>query len=317
MDEDPSSPITAYRWFQVVPDGRLAGARDVVWPVGGPLQARHVGQVLTSERSTLRPPLSSLVWGALGHWERAVSALVGVAVLVALGVMAGPVIAGVVVTAVVALGWRMARRRHGLADAIIGVSAGVLGVCAALLAAGAVWLFAEAGLAADGGRWEAAGRGLGAGVACSVMAAAVVGLLALYFRPPGGADHVCPAPPRRVGARWIPECGIYGYRTLDLAVRAASREWALAAPVVLARVSLWGRVFPYSDGYRAGWASIEVLYDDDAGQVEVPAAAYGLRVESLPGGFARVVTRRPLPVRGVLAAGEALRGWATEREEQR
>lgn len=318
MDEDPTSPITAYRWFQVVPGGRLAGARDVVWPAGRPLQARHVGQAITSERSTIWPPLSSLLWKALGGWERAGVALAAVIALVVLGLVAGPVIAGVVAGAAMALGWKMARCRQGLAEAIIGVSAGVLVVCAVLLAVGAVWLFVDAGFAAAGGRWDPTARGVGAGVACVVMAAAVGGLLVLYLRPPGAADHVCPAPPRRVGARWIPECGIYGYRTLPLAARAASREWAVTTPVVLARVSLWGTVYPYSDGYRVGWARIEALYDDGSGQVEVPAAAYGLAVELLPGDIASTVAaRRPRAALVVLAAGEALRGWATRRTERR
>lgn len=105
----------------------------------------------------------------------------------------------------------------------------------ALAVLGAVWLFVDAGLAATGGRWDPTARAVGAGVACAVMASAVVGLLVLCFRSPGGADHVCPAPLRRVGARWIPECNIYGYRSLPLAARAASREWAVAAPVVLPR----------------------------------------------------------------------------------
>ncbi len=318
MDEDPTSPITAYRWFQVVPGGGLAGARDVVWPAGPPLQARHVGQAITSERSTCRPPLSSLLWKALGRWERAGVALVAVTALVVLGQVAGPVISGVVAGAAMALGWQMARRRQGLAEAITGVSAGVLVVCAVLLAVGAVWLFVDAGLAATGGRWDPTARAVGAGVACAVMAAAVAGLLLLYFHPPGGADHVCPAPPRRLGARWIPECGIYGYRSLSLAARAASREWAVTAPVVLARVSLWGAVYLYSDGYRAGWARIEALYDDGSGQVEVPAAAYGLAVEVLPGDIASTVAaRRPRAAVVVLAVGDALRGWATRRTERR
>lgn len=114
----------------------------------------------------------------------------------------------------------------------------------------------------------------------------------------------------------IPGCGVFGYRTLRLAARAVSREWAVTAPVVLARVSLWGTVYLYSDGYRAGWARIEVLYDDGSGQVEVPAAAYGLAVELMPGDIS-TVARRPRAALVVLAAGEALRGWATRRRERR
>lgn len=317
MDEDLTSPITAYRWFQVVPGGGLAGARDVVWPTDRPLLARHMGQVITSEPSATRPALSSLLWEALTSSERAAVALVLAGVLVALGLVAGPAIAGIVGGGVVALAWQTSRRHQGLADAIVRVSAGVLAVCAVLLAAGAAWLFADAGLALRGHGRSSAPRAIGAGMAVAAMASAVAGLLVLYFRPPGGADHVCPAPPRRVGARWIPECGIYGYRTLPLAARAVSREWALAAPVVLARVSLWGRVFPYSAGYRAEWARIEVLYDEGTGQVEVPAAAYGVGVEPLASDLIAPVTNRQRPLRAALAASEVLRRWAERRKEQR
>ena len=47
-------------------------------------------------------------------------------------------------------------------------------------------------------------------------------------------------------------CGVYAVTT-----RAAALEWAgwaqsaLANPIVLGRVQLWGRVLPHSDGYRA------------------------------------------------------------------
>lgn len=317
MDDNPTTPITAYRWFQVLPGGKLAGARDVIWPTDAALQARHVGQVIASERSAARPPLSSLVWTALSRVERALASLVGIGVLVAFGLAAGPVIPGIITGVVAALGWEMARRRLGLAEAIVRVSGIVLGVCAVLLAVGAVWLFVDAGLAASVGHSESTWRGIGGGLACAVMASGIAELLVLYFRPSGGEDHACPAPPPRVGARWIPECGIYGYRTLALAARAASREWAVAAPMVLARVRLWGTVFPYSDGYRAGWARIDALYDDRSGQVEVPAAAYGVAVEPTPEGLASPTAKGPRAVRTALAAGERLRCWADQRREPR
>lgn len=313
----PAGPITAYRWFQVTAGGVLAGARDVPWPTDRPLQARHVGDTITSERSGTRAPLFSVLCAALPGPQRALGVLVGVGVLVASGLTAGPVIAGLLAAAVAALGWQIARRHQGLADAVMRVSGGVLACCAAILAAAGVWLFVDAALAANADRWGATGRGICAGVACAVMTTAIVGLLSLYFRPPGGAEHVCPAPPRRLGARWVPECGIYAYRSLPQAARAASKEWAMAAPVVLARVSLWGRVFPYSAGYRAQWARIECLYDDASGQVEVPAAVYGIGVEPLPTGLSPPASGGPRMVRLVVSAAEGLRRWAERRQTGR
>lgn len=313
----PAGPITAYRWFQITGGGVLAGARDVPWPTDRPLRAHHVGDTITSERSGMRPPLASVLCAALPGPQRPLAVLAGVGILVALALTAGPVIAGVVAAAAAALGWQIARRHQGLADAVMRVSAGVLACCAAILAAAGVWLLVDAGLAASTDRWDATGRGVGGGVACWVMAGPIVGLLAVYFRPPGGSEHVCPSPPRRFLARWTPECGIYAYRSLPLAARAARREWALAAPVVLARVSLWGRVFPYSAGYRAQWARIECLYDDASGQVEVPAAAYGVAVEPLPAGLALPAARGPATLRKVLSAAEGLRRWAEQHQAGR
>lgn len=313
--EQPGGPIIGYRWFQVLDGGVLAGARGVPWPPDQPLRAEHVGDMATSEHPR-RPPLSSVVWAALKPSERSTAGLAAAGVLVAVGLSAGPVIAGVVTAAVVALGWQMARRRQGLADAIVRVSGEVLVGCAALGSAGGVWLAADAGLAAGTSHWGATGRGFGAALACWVTAGAITGLLVGYFRTPGGDKHVCPSPPRRLGARWVPECGIYAYRTLPLAARAAGREWPLTAPVVLARVSLWGRVFPYSAGYRAAWSRIEALYDDASGHVEVPAALYGFAMEPLPSGLAVPATRGPRTARAVMSTAEQVRAWALRRGAQ-
>jgi hypothetical protein len=83
--------------------------------------------------------------------------------------------------------------------------------------------------------------------------------------PPGGAFRSeCPDDHDRP----LPECGcgVYAVATREQAVEWA--EWARSAlpyPIVLGQVQLWGRVLPYSRGYRAQHAypyELELLDDD-------------------------------------------------------
>ena len=83
------------------------------------------------------------------------------------------------------------------------------------------------------------------------------------------ADHPGPAP--------ACGCGIYAVTTREAALEWA--RWAQSAlphPIVIGRVQLWGRVLPYSAGYRAELAypyELEVLAGDMF--VETEAERFG------------------------------------------
>ena len=96
-----------------------------------------------------------------------------------------------------------------------------------------------------------------AGVAAPVLESCI-------YRDPWPAQRAfsseCPDHPRPVPACG---CGIYAVTTREAALEWA--RWAQSAvphPIVVGRVQLWGRILPYSAGYRAELAypyELEVL----------------------------------------------------------
>ena len=160
-------------------------------------------------------------------------------------------------------------------------------------------------------------------MAFAVMAAAMIALLGIYIHPLRAPKDRCPAPPRRLIARWVPECGIHGYRSLELAVEGAAREWTLQRPLIIARVSLWGRVFPYSDGFRAEWGRIDELFDDGSGM----SRSRPLVTESRPRRYLLVLLTQgtgnhlarqppPWPLPRHCAVGPSV-GWPDDRPSRR
>lgn len=81
------------------------------------------------------------------------------------------------------------------------------------------------------------------------------------------------------------ECGVYAVRE-----RAQAEDWAswarsaLPNPIVLGRVSLWGKVLQFSDGFRAQYAypyELEVPLDGDWDGLDAGAVARTLRAAYL------------------------------------
>jgi len=323
MPDDTGAPIVAYRWYNVLDDGTLAGARNTVWPPGEALHAAHVSASRPIGRSDGPAPLVSVVWAALRPGERFVAA-VGSAEL-AMGVAAG-VGKGAAVAAGVTVGaiwWQVFRRHRDVLDSMLRVFAVLLGLFATAMVATVVWLLILLGISVRSGGPAATrhhhltmarvGEVTVAAVVCGIMAAALLAMLAMYVRSGHPPRHDCPSKPRRL-PHWLPDCGIYAYRTLDLAARDASRGWVATRTVLVARVVLWGRVFPHDDGYRGEWARIEALMDDGGGHVELPAALYRVPVEPLPAGMASSSEARPpRQATAVLAASAAVRAWAERR----
>ena len=93
---------------------------------------------------------------------------------------------------------------------------------------------------------------------------------------------------------WSCDCGIYATRRVAVAVRYAetygSRHWRVLHRV-LGRVSLWGSVLEYTDGWRAARAYPLELFIPRVGPVGSPGAEaiaealadYGVRVEIVEG----------------------------------
>lgn len=324
MDEptaaEPTAALIAYRWFQVRDDGTLAGAQNVVWPPGVGLHAEHVPTSVLTERTEGPTPLLSVVWAALRPVERAVASVVAGGAVIAGAGLAGRWAALAVAVSVTALAWQVRRRHRDLGDVLLRICAVLLGLFTAALLGAAGWMLVLVAASVNdrisghlSGALDSAGiaAALATSAVFAVMASAMVALFRIYIHPIRAPRHLCPAPPRRLVARWVPECGIHGYRSLKLAVEGASRGWTLQRPLVIAQVSLWGRVFPYSDGYRAEWGRIDALYDDGTGHVEVPAARYGIPAIPVP---LALVDRNP-PRRGAAAtaAGTTMRAWAERR----
>lgn len=313
---DNPGPLVAYRWFQVLDDGILAGARNVAWPPGEPLHAEHVTTSVFAERpdGAGPVPLTSVVWAALRPAEQVAGAIVVSGLAVAVAAPAGRVAMAVAAASAVALWWQVFYRHRALNDAVLRICAVLLGLFAVALAVTGVWLLVLLAWTAQTDGWAdhrvaAAGA---AAVACAAMAAAVVALGAMFARP-RPPRHDCPVPPRRLIARWAPECGIYAYRTLPAAAQAATREHLADRQVLIARVMLWGRLFPYSDGFRSEWARIDTLFDDGSGHVEIPAARYRTDVEAWPAAVtAPAADRTPRPK----TSGSRLRAWAERRQAE-
>lgn len=79
-------------------------------------------------------------------------------------------------------------------------------------------------------------------------------------------------------------CGIYAVRTRELAEQLlADIRLPAPRPVVLGRVSLWGRVFENTDGWRAQFAYPYELFvlGGDEGTVRALRHAYAVDVLSL------------------------------------
>ena len=82
--------------------------------------------------------------------------------------------------------------------------------------------------------------------------------------------------------RPVPDCGcgIYAVTTREAAAQWA--EWAQSAlphPIVLGRVQLWGRILPYSAGYRAELAypyDLEVLPGEGIAESEARRLQHAL-----------------------------------------
>lgn len=136
--------------------------------------------------------------------------------------------------------------------------------------------------------------GAGWGLAITLVMEAMAPL------PGARPGHRCPAPAPRFIGRWTPSCGIYAYNELSRAATGSRGAWVTTSPIVLAKVLLWGTVYVHRWGYRAEHARIEALYDDGSGQVEVPAARYGVAVEPPPDGL------RSVPAAGAWSAGRLL-----------
>ncbi len=315
--DDPTAAIVAYRWFQIRDDGHLAGAQNVPWPVDRPLHAEHVAAPFLAPRSDGPAPINSQVWSTLPPLAKA-GLIVGTAIVVmAAAHFLGVAAASLIAAATVAVAWQAVRRRRPLTEALLRVSALIIALCALSVLASMLWFIAvAAGSAADRNWLEAATAGA-ASVVCAALVAGIVVVFGMYYRPPRWLKHDCPAPPRRFIAPWVPECGIYGYRSLQLAADATQGEWLLHRPLVLARISLWGRVFPYSAGFRAEWARIDTLFDDGAGHVEVAACRYGVPVEPLPAGLSAPNPTPPRAASPLFAAGHKLRLWAATRTKDR
>lgn len=178
------------------------------------------------------------------------------------------------------------RRRTALRYAVM--TAG--GLLALSMLAFAVFLLVVLGLYAAGHQPDpsAAPMTWARGLAI-VGAAALYALFGMGFGYPVFAAiaprrraHRCPARPRRLLPSRRAVCGIYSYRTLAAAARAAATERGRGGPIVLATVSVWGAVYEHTGGFRSQWARINVLYDDGSGIVELPAARYGLLTAAAP-----------------------------------
>lgn len=77
------------------------------------------------------------------------------------------------------------------------------------------------------------------------------------------------------------ECGVYAVRSREAALEWArwARE-ALPNPIVLGRVSLWGRVLRHTEGYRAQYAypyELELAADVDRDELDPDDVARRLR----------------------------------------
>lgn len=327
-DRDGESAHVAYRWFQVREDATLAGARNMAWPVDEALHAEHVSTSLFNERTVSRSgpvPLLSVVWAALRRPEQVMVAGAATAAAVAVAVPAGPTGAGVVAVSAVTVWWQVVRHGRGMSEALMRVCAALLGLFTVALAVTVIWLLVLLVRTTPAHGW--ADRRVAVAVAgavlCAVTGVAVMVMMRMWLSPQRSRRrHHCPSPPKRLLARWAPECGIYAYRSLALAAHAGCKEQQLARPIVLARVVLWGRVYPYTEGFRSEWARIETLFDDGSGHVEVAAAHYGAMVEPLPpevvtsGGGRR--SRRRAAGRVAPSPGEvAVRAWAERRQESR
>jgi hypothetical protein len=89
-----------------------------------------------------------------------------------------------------------------------------------------------------------------------------------------GADHIVPQP----GCR----CGLYAYRTRELAERALAAEMR-PEPVVLGRVSLWGRIVGHQRGWRSQYGYPYELYSvgDDHAVARALRSAYAVDASPL------------------------------------
>jgi hypothetical protein len=115
-------------------------------------------------------------------------------------------------------------------------------------------------------------------------------------------------PSRHQPPDWSCDCGIYATRQIADAVRYAesygSRHWRVVHRVV-GRVSLWGSVLEYTDGWRAARAYPLELFVPRIGPPESPGAEavaialaeYGVPVEIVEGTGAEKFGRalQPLP----------------------
>jgi len=204
-------------------------------------------------------------------------------------------------------------RHRRIVDAALWTWAVVACLCSLVLVATAVWLLAVLVIdawphhARPGDHPLGTGRvlaGIASALACAALAAAPPVLLTLFVWPRRSKHHTCPCRPRRFGARLVPECGIYGYRTFGQAAAAMTRERFVRDPMVLGRVTLGGLVYPHSEGFRAELGRVDALFDDAAGHVQGPAARYGVPVLPPPPGVLPAGPGRPLG--GLVAAVRAL-----------
>ncbi len=301
----PPAGIDAWRWFRVLPAGELSGAQDVAWPAEEAIHARHVGSPLMERPS--EPPLCAVVWQAVGRWRRAAALGAVVAVVAAGWALDGAGLAASVLVwvlpALIGFSQAARARRILLGGLIIGLLWFGLVVTVALLAVSIAALGIE-------GSTHLAGNVAALVVSLGMCAVLGVGARSVVRGP--SASHVCPARPKRLGAAWAPQCGIYGYRTVDDAIKAASAQWFFH-DVVVAQVKLWGRCFEYEDGWRAEWARVEAVYDDGSGRGELPAVRYRVPLVVLPEAVTLGAAAAPAAV-SVMAKFEArVRAWAAAK----
>lgn len=302
----PSAPVVAWRVFRVHPGGELRGARHVTWVPGEAMHATHVVPKLMSRPR--EAPLLRLAWKAAPRWKRLVvsvpllfAATAATAVVPAAGALFLSVLGGAV--------YSIRGRRTFLMGSLVAASTILVSVVVILTElSGALLLSSGPGHH---------GHNVVAFVSSVILTVLLCAQYAVAFnrrRP----RHHCPSPPLRYFANMRPECGIHAYRTLDRAVRSLpipAVEAYGGEPSIIARVQLWGRCYPYSDGWRAEYGRITALYDDDSGHVELPAVVYGCAVEKLPDDLrSRRVAREPERwVRSALAAEDRCRSWARHR----
>ncbi len=302
----PTAPVMAWRLFRVHPGGELRGAHHVAWVPREPMHATHVVPKLLSRPT--EAPLLRLAWKAAPRWKRlAVSVPLLLAATAATVVV--PSAGAFFLSALGGAVYSIRGRRTFLMGSVVAASTILVAVVVILTElTGALLLSSGPGHH---------GNNVVAFVSSVVLTVLLCSQYALAFnrrRP----RHDCPAPPLRYFANIRPECGIHAYRTLDQAVRRLpipAVEAYGGEPTIIARVQLWGRCYPYSDGWRAEYGRITALYDDDSGHVEIPAVVHGCAVEKFPDDLrSSRVTREPERwVRSALALESRCRSWTRHR----